>query len=135
MGTLGDNIKLDLIGRRFGRLIVIKEGEPRLRPNGKKTRRWICQCDCGNQSLSDQGNLTSGGAKSCGCGKVEATVKRCTTHGCAAYRNPDPEYRTWQAMINRCTNSKCSKYHVYGGRGIKHKQLLNGSMNLDGGFA
>lgn len=28
------------------------------------------------------------------------------------------EYKTWENMIQRCTNPKASKYHLYGGRGI-----------------
>lgn len=29
------------------------------------------------------------------------------------------EYRTWNAMIQRCTNPNRQGYHLYGGRGIK----------------
>lgn len=30
-----------------------------------------------------------------------------------------PEYRTWQSIWQRCTNPTTTKWHLYGGRGIK----------------
>lgn len=30
-----------------------------------------------------------------------------------------PEYRSWRAMINRCTNPKIDSYKYYGAKGIK----------------
>ena len=30
-----------------------------------------------------------------------------------------PTWRSWQSMLDRCTNSKSLNYHKYGGRGIK----------------
>lgn len=33
-------------------------------------------------------------------------------------RNRSLTYRTWDIMIQRCTNPKCTTYHKYGGRGI-----------------
>lgn len=112
-------IKVNLTGKRFGRWTVREEGEPRIRINGKKRRRWICDCDCGESGLVDQANLLRGGSLSCGCLKTETTIKRCTTHGCATHGAPSAEYRAWQAMINRCTNKDYVKYNLYGGRGIK----------------
>lgn len=37
------------------------------------------------------------------------------THGLSK----DPAYSRWKAMIRRCYNPKCKRYHRYGGRGIK----------------
>ena len=33
--------------------------------------------------------------------------------------NKTPEYATWVAMKQRCTDPDCNSYHRYGGRGIK----------------
>lgn len=54
----------DLTGQRFGMLTVIKRG-----PNGNtRGARWICQCDCGGQSVVWGRNLGSGShSESCGC--------------------------------------------------------------------
>lgn len=53
---------LDLTGKRFGRLIVLKRAENK----GKKTY-WLCQCDCGNLKEVQTGHLASGRIQSCGC--------------------------------------------------------------------
>ena len=36
--------KIDLTGKRFGRLVVLREELPRT----TKVIKWICKCDCGN---------------------------------------------------------------------------------------
>lgn len=39
----------DLTGKRFGKLVVLKEDGFVIGTNGKRRRLWLCQCDCGNQ--------------------------------------------------------------------------------------
>ena len=46
----------------------------------------------------------------------KAIAERATKHGCAKLRTP--EYSTWNAMIQRCTNPNATGYKHYGGRGI-----------------
>ena len=54
---------IDETGNRHGRLVVVKR-------NGK-TRlgaiKWLCVCDCGNNTVVSGGHLRSGWTKSCGC--------------------------------------------------------------------
>ena len=53
----------DLLGQRFGKLVVIKYA-------GKEKRGrslWLCQCDCGNQKVIPARHLLHNDAKSCGC--------------------------------------------------------------------
>ena len=54
----------DLIGKRYGRLIVVKK-------TGKKARGkenvYLCKCDCGNTVEVRSGLLSQGRKKSCGC--------------------------------------------------------------------
>ena len=38
--------KIEMIGHRFGRLVVLEQGEPK----GRQPR-WICRCDCGAERL------------------------------------------------------------------------------------
>jgi hypothetical protein len=62
--------KLDLTGRRFGRLVAIED-------TGKKawgSYVWRCLCDCGNESEVSAGDLTAGRTKSCGCLQKELNV-------------------------------------------------------------
>jgi hypothetical protein len=51
--------RLDLAGRRFGRLMALE-----YIPEKKK---WRCVCDCGTEKLISKGNLSSGATRSCGC--------------------------------------------------------------------
>lgn len=65
--------KLDnLIGKRFGRLTVIKKAN-RLKSN---TTRWECICDCGNIIQTTRTSLIKGTSKSCGCYKKELFSKK-----------------------------------------------------------
>ena len=64
--------KLDLTGKKFGRLFVLCEDpEPYISPKGVKTRRWRCRCDCGNEIVVLQNALTSkkDPTTSCGCSR------------------------------------------------------------------
>ena len=54
-------------GDRYGRLTVIEEVEPYIRPSGSKERRFKCRCDCGNVKIVLLSSLRSGRTSSCGC--------------------------------------------------------------------
>lgn len=59
--------RLNLIGERFGRLIV-KEPVPNIKESSGQIRTaYLCQCDCGNEIIVKTLNLRSGDTKSCGC--------------------------------------------------------------------
>ena len=94
--------KLDLRGKRFGRLIVLRQsGKTK---SGNYT--WLCRCDCNIEKVVVSGNLTSGNSLSCGC-----LVK---IHGQAGTRF----YKIWAGIIDRCLNKKSPNWKNYGGRGI-----------------
>lgn len=57
---------LDLTGKRFGKLVVIKRDT-----SFKKGVKWICKCDCGNETVKFANSLNRGSAISCGCHKFE----------------------------------------------------------------
>lgn len=57
----------DLTGCKFGKLTVIQLAEPIISKSGTKRKRWICRCDCGNETIVLDQNLKNGTAKSCGC--------------------------------------------------------------------
>ncbi len=59
---------LNYVGRRFGKLTVVSELEPRVDKNGRKRRVWLCRCDCGKMKPVLHGNLGGPhGTRSCGC--------------------------------------------------------------------
>lgn len=59
----------NLIGKKFGKLTVIKSGEDYISPSGSHYAQWWCKCDCGNTELAlVRGiHLKNGHTKSCGC--------------------------------------------------------------------
>lgn len=65
----------DLIGKRFGRLIVVDRNYERQQKvyEAKKyqTAFWDCICDCGNEITVSGSNLRTGGTVSCGCYRNE----------------------------------------------------------------
>lgn len=103
----------DITGQRFGRLTVLGYAGCH-----QRRRLWLCKCDCGQSKLAENGNLRSGGTKSCGCLQRQRVAETKTIHGFAAGPAKAPEYKVWGAMIRRCHNPKDTFYRYYGGRGI-----------------
>lgn len=44
--------------------------------------------------------------------------KYAETHGHTSKGQTSPTYRSWEGMVQRCTNPKAPNYKYYGGRGI-----------------
>lgn len=53
----------DLLGRKFGRLLVLELAPYRI----KSCLVWRCRCDCGKEKFVVSKQLLSGTTKSCGC--------------------------------------------------------------------
>lgn len=98
-----------LIGHRFGRLTGISFMERR-----GGIYYWQCRCDCDSIRIVRATSLKNGVTKSCGCYHKDVVSK----HGHTPIGIRSPTYRTWNAMISRCTNPKHISYANYGGRGI-----------------
>lgn len=98
---------VDLIGERFGRLVVVERAEN----NSKGRARWLCQCDCGEQIIVLGYSLRCGSTKSCRCLHDEGNN---TKHKLCYTRL----YNIWSCMKSRCINTKDTRYKDYGGRGI-----------------
>lgn len=110
-GCLQHNRMIDnLSGRRFGRLTVVGFDHTDARGN----TYWLCECDCGNETIVQRGNLLSGGTLSCGCYSREIFLQRVTTHG----GSHTPLYDVWHSMHQRCEDENHKFYQRYGGRGI-----------------
>ena len=58
---------MDLVGRRFGRLVVLERAPMVRQYKYRNMYGWICKCDCGEVVEIGQSYLTSGKTKSCGC--------------------------------------------------------------------
>ncbi|HYT42496.1 MAG TPA: hypothetical protein VEP90_09125 [Methylomirabilota bacterium] len=59
--------RIDLVGKRFGKLIVLNLREKDRFGNV----RWDCLCDCGNKSVVRGDKLRKGITRSCGCLREE----------------------------------------------------------------
>lgn len=106
---------INIVGKKFGRLTVIKMAD--FTKNGEKV--WICSCRCGNQCNIRSYLLRMGGTKSCGCLSIELSTARVKTHGLSLkLRTGGGEYRTWDAMRQRCLNPQNNRWKRYGGRGV-----------------
>ena len=57
---------IDRTGRRYGRLVVIRQAPTEIF-YGQHRVNWVCQCDCGTETVVRAGNLASGKVRSCGC--------------------------------------------------------------------
>lgn len=53
---------LDLVGKRFGHLVVILKLPNRILPNGNEASNWLCRCDCGNE-IECIGSILNSGKK------------------------------------------------------------------------
>ena len=64
--------KKNLIGQRFGKLIVLQDSKKR---TSNKGIIWHCKCDCGNEIDVPSTYLIRGTTKSCGCLKKGRPIK------------------------------------------------------------
>ncbi len=96
---------LSLVGKRFGRLLVIERD---MEVSPAKGAYWRCRCDCGNYTVVSRGNLLNGSTRSCRCIR--------DIQGGFSYKHP--LWKRWQNMVERCTSQKCKDFVNYGARGI-----------------
>jgi hypothetical protein len=95
-----------------------------------RTRKWkaLWDCHCGTRFEADVGNVIRRHTKSCGCEQYTSLQGSPPIHGHFIGGKPSPTYKSWQAMIARCTNPKHPHYKDYGGRGITICDAWRGSF-------
>lgn len=92
------------IGDRFGRLTVMTEVDR----DRWSQRRYVCRCNCGALTRPIRASeLKSGNTRSCGCLNRDSHLK----HGVAR----TPTYKSYNSMIQRCTNPNADNWNEYGG--------------------
>ncbi|MBQ0113389.1 MAG: hypothetical protein KBT03_09690 [Bacteroidales bacterium] len=110
---------VDLTGRTFGKLTVIKDCGW---SDKSRNRIWECKCECGNTTKALYSNLVKGRTKSCGCAKpihYKHGLWNSRIHGILSN------------MKQRCYNKNCIEYKHYGYRGIK---ICDEWMDKENGF-
>lgn len=111
----GQSNAIDMTGKRFGMLSVLKRAENVFSGRNNIHATWECLCDCGNIVVVRGYCLRSGNTTSCGCKRKASLSKLMSTHGESKTRL----YEIWCGMRKRCNNPASSVYKHYGGRGIK----------------
>lgn len=101
---------IDLTGKIFGRLTVIKR-EENDRFGGSM---WLCECECGKRKILSGGELRRGNVSSCGCLSAELASKRLYKHGFSR----DKIYSDWSRMKRRCYGESQYNKRRYSERGI-----------------
>lgn len=100
------NQQKSLIGKKFGRLLVLEDSGERTSCGGVK---YKCLCDCGKYSITARSELISGRASSCGCyrsEKLREARKKLKGKPC----NPNRKY---------ATNEERYQHYIY--RNIKQR--------------
>jgi hypothetical protein len=103
----------NLIGQKFGRLLVLKEF-------GRDKNRnilWECSCECGNTKITTTACLNHGSVISCGCKNAE---NRDNFKNISSKHNKSKTriYDIWVGINQRIKNKNNKRYRQYGGRGI-----------------
>lgn len=113
LGTCGrgHRDRIDLTGRRFGRLVVLGYGV------GDDFGRWRCVCDCGEERLVYGSPLRRGATRSCGC-LARESARAKAKHGNSRRQAVTAEYKTWCGIIRRCENPNDVSFPRYGGAGV-----------------
>ena len=102
-------LKTNLVGKRFGRLLVTEFSHS----DSRRKAYWKAVCDCGGEKTVAGYNLGVS-VSSCGCLQSESRLNATVTHG----KRKTKTYNVWAAMVQRCTNCNSVFFHRYGARGI-----------------
>lgn len=109
---------IDLSGRTFGRLTVVRQDGFTRNGRTGRLRAWLCTCACGGSKRVSTSDLRKGSVRSCGCLLDETRRAPGAASGHARGRSASPEYGSYHAMRRRCLNPAGKDFARYGGRGI-----------------
>ena len=68
-------LKNDIVGKKYGKLLVIERVENHIQPNGSVKVMYKCKCDCGNECIVQKHHIEKGHTTSCGCEQRRITGK------------------------------------------------------------
>jgi len=105
----------DLIGKKFGRLTVVRFH----RVNEKYETFWECKCICGKLIITRRCSLVQGNSKSCGCLNNELVKKRALEKSLKGRVKEERLYSIWCGMKQRCYGENSTEFNRYGKRGIR----------------
>lgn len=110
-------------GSGFGYLTVVGLAED---VDGRPA--YECRCACGATKVVRAHHLRAGQVESCGCQRLGRALR----HGlCRVSGQRTPEYHSWCAMKQRCSNPNTESYRFYGARGIRVCDRWNALHGFD----
>ena len=140
---------IDMVGQRFGRLLVVEFAGIYHSPSGKgRHARWLCQCDCGNLKVVDRGALVNGVTLSCKClnnenaktqglknsgknngqyGKISGPQNPNWRGGTSSERERvacSEEYKKWRKEVYKRDGYTCQVCGNHAGRNIQAHHIL-----------
>lgn len=105
------NNRKQMLGKRFGRLIVVGFNTVVVGVNKRQTL-FICKCDCGETTTSNSSKLKSGKKRSCGCLQREKSGERAKkrtgplNHFFGMKGDKSPTYKKELTEEQRQTNAR-----------------------------
>jgi len=102
-------MKKDLLGQKFGRLLVISA-----EPNRGRVPMWKCKCDCGKEVTVGSYTLLKGSTKSCGCLHREGPLERLKF-------KKGKEHRQWKSGRVKRTDGYV---HLTLNRQLEHRAVM-----------
>lgn len=100
---------LNLVGQRFGRLLVTAC----LGANDRRMVVWSCRCDCGRTVSVTTRDLRRGGVVSCGCNRAEKA-----RHNLTAVPIDEKLGRRSGTNLSRLRSTRPQKNNACGVRGV-----------------
>lgn len=115
--------KLDLTGKTFNRLTVIKEVT-----NSKKDTYWLCQCSCGKFVEIKGTAIKNGTTKSCGCLALEIAQNLAKETEAAENAHEGYNQKRVNGIATFLINDKIQKNNKTGYKGVLQYRLADGSV-------
>lgn len=99
------NSRMDLTGRKFKNLVVLREDAKR-----GQARMWLCKCKCGDEILVYQSNLLK---------RPEMMCTNCRYKSRQLEEGLRKVRAVYESMLGRCySDADAERFEYYGGRGI-----------------
>lgn len=96
----------ELVGKAFGRLVVVGEAQPR---NGRMF--WTCLCECGTVKEVSGTHLTTGTCTSCGCWQKDAASARAKRNQIGGYKGYRKYTTVQDVLANTTKNGTCLEWN------------------------
>ncbi|KKM93422.1 hypothetical protein LCGC14_1208540 [marine sediment metagenome] len=127
--------KIDEVGNRYGRLLVISEADKRTKYN---KIQWNCLCDCGKEAIVSGNNMRRGTTRSCGClqlekvrlKKGEAAFNHLFLQHKGRARRKSMEFTLSKERFRKLTSGNC----IYCGVEPRYIKSKGGKKDLYGSY-